>query len=101
MVARPLDWIRVEGKKEAIQVYALLGLRNEVSQALVDQAALHARALECYRRQDWPEAAALFEQLLQIQPGDGPAALMLGRCRQYQAEPPGADWDGVYRAASK
>jgi adenylate cyclase len=101
VVARPLDWVLAKGKNEAVLVYELLGLRKEVSQAVVERAELHTQALTCYRRQDWQGATALFKQVLRLHPGDAPATLMIARCRQHQADPLGADWDGVYQAVSK
>jgi hypothetical protein len=32
---------------------------------------------------------------------DGPARILLKRCQQYIANPPGDDWDGSYRAETK
>jgi adenylate cyclase len=49
-----------------------------------------------YRARDWLGAAARFQEALRHRPGDGPSALYLQRCETLMAEPPPADWDGVY-----
>jgi adenylate cyclase len=102
IVARPLDWVSVKGKTEAVLVYELLGLKGESPGDEVEElAALFAGALAQYRRQSWTEAAGLFEKVLERKPEDAPAREMLRRCRDYQAQPPPADWDGVHRMKEK
>jgi adenylate cyclase len=101
VVARPVDWVHVKGKNEAVLVYELLGLEGEVDSETRALADLSARALAGYRRREWAAALQLFEQVLAQRPDDGPARLMGTRCKAYQAQPPGEDWDGAYRMQSK
>ncbi len=101
VVARPLDWVAVKGKTQAVLVYELLGLRGEVDPAEEELAALYAQALTRYRQRDWPGAAQLLERVLQLRPLDGPARQLRARCTTYQDRPPAEDWDGVYRLESK
>jgi adenylate cyclase len=101
VVARPVDWVHVKGKNEAVLVYELLGLEVEVDAETRALADLSARALAGYRRREWAAALQLFEQVLAQRPDDGPAHLMGTRCQAYQAQPPGEDWDGAYRMQSK
>ena len=101
LIARPLDWVAVKGKAEAVLVYEPLGLRGEVDQAASELADVFGRALQAYRGRDWAGAIALFEQASVLRPEDAPARLMLARCRGYQADPPGDDWDGVHHMETK
>lgn len=101
IVARPLDWVSVKGRAKAVLVYELLALRSEAAPGLEAFAARCAEALALYRRQDWSTAVAAFEQLLVARPGDAPLVEMLRRCRQYQVQPPGAEWDGVHHMVEK
>jgi adenylate cyclase len=101
ITARPLDWVSVKGKTEAVFVYELLALKNEVTRATEDLIDRYALALNHYRKMDWVRAIALFEEVLHIRPADFAAQQMIARCRKYLEEPPGNDWDGIHRLASK
>jgi adenylate cyclase len=101
LIARPLDWVSVKGKTEATLVYEPLGLRGEVGQTSVELADVFGRALQCYRDRGWGGAIALFEQALSLRPEDAPARLLIARCRDHQASPPGDDWDGVHHMETK
>ncbi len=99
--ARPVDWAAVKGKAEAVLVYELLGLTDEPTKDADELAGLSDRALALYRQQDWEGAVRLFEQIQLLRPGDGPARLLLARCRAYRDRPPGKEWDGVHRMEGK
>jgi adenylate cyclase len=101
VVARPLDWVSVKGKSKVILVYELLGRKNEVSRHTREFVDRYARALNYYRKQDWSRAIGLFEEVLNWRVTDHAAQQMITRCRHYQAESPGDDWDGVHRIVSK
>jgi adenylate cyclase len=101
IVARPLDWVSVKGKKEAVLVYELLALAEDADESHAAMARLAAAALQRYRARDWAGAIGLFEQILEVRREDGPARLMIARCQAYQENPPGEDWDGVHRMESK
>ncbi len=101
VVARPVDWVSVKGKKLGVLVCELLGLRGEVGRDVEEFAELFTRGLVAYRRQGWDEAARLFEEVRRQRPDDGPARELLRRCEAYRATPPGDDWDGVHHMESK
>jgi adenylate cyclase len=101
VVARPIDWVSVKGKKAGVLVYELLGLEGEADKEIEQLVDAYALALNSYRAQDWPRAITLFEEVLRSRPNDPPAQLMLRRCREYQAAPPPADWDGVRHMTDK
>jgi adenylate cyclase len=101
LVVRPVDWVSVKGKTRPVQVYELLGAKGEVGGAIEALVELHDRALALYRLREWARARALFEQILEGRPHDGPARALMARCREYQAHPPGDGWDGVHRMESK
>ena len=53
-----------------------------------------------YRVPDW-QAAALFEDLADRLPDDGPVALYRRRAQELLEDPPPPDWDGVWIAKTK
>ena len=40
-------------------------------------------------------------RLLDVDPDDGPARAYLERCKDFAADPPPADWDGVWEMMTK
>ena len=101
VVARPIDYVSVKGKRRPVLIYELLGPKGEAEAGSSELAAVQGEALARYRQQDWEEAIRLFERVLALRADDPPARLMIARCRAYQASPPGPEWDGVYRLDSK
>jgi adenylate cyclase len=101
IVARPLDYVAVKGRRLPVLIYELLGLKTDEGESDRTITRLCAQGLACYRNRDWSEASALFEEVLRHRPGDVPALLLVGRCRLYQETPPGPDWDGVNRMEHK
>jgi tetratricopeptide (TPR) repeat protein len=63
--------------------------------------ALFAEGRKHYKLMDFEKARACFEEVLQIDPNDGPSKLYVDRCADYLEEPPPADWDGVYVMKTK
>lgn len=96
VVTRPLDWVYVKGKKQALLVHELLRLRGQVSPKYEEMAQTYAEGLSRYRQQDWERAKELFSQVLGLRADDGSSQLMLARCRAYLSDPPGVDWDWVH-----
>ncbi len=92
---RGLDYIRVKGKAQPVEIHELLG-RRDVAGDLVELAKCFGEGREAYKRRDWQEAARLFENLLERWPNDGPARIFRDRVLGYLTEAPASDWDGVY-----
>ncbi|HTD21317.1 MAG TPA: CHASE2 domain-containing protein [Terriglobales bacterium] len=92
---RGLDYIRVKGKEQPVEIYELLG-RRDIAGDLVELAKCFGEGREAYKRRDWREATRLFENILERWPNDGPARIFRDRVLGYLAEAPASDWDGVY-----
>jgi adenylate cyclase len=86
---RKLDRVAVKGKTQGIDIYELLG---EAGAPIPDHVAIYEQALEKYFEGDFQSALSLVEN----QPTDRPSAELAIRCRQYLAEPPAENWEGVY-----
>ena len=98
-----LDLIVVQGKEEAIRIYALLG--DELmgrSVAFAQFRSTHTEMLDAYRQRRWEDALAVLDrcrpQELQL---TGFYDLYAARITNFLAVPPPPDWNGVYVAKSK
>ena len=90
---RKLDFVRVKGKKEPIEIY-------ELKEAKTLEDALYEEALELYRKGIFNEALHLFKKVLKSNPHDSPSKLMYERTVYLLKNPP-AQWDGVCENESK
>jgi adenylate cyclase len=99
-VLRKIDLLRVKGKKRPMAVYELIA-EGAAEPAVADLIARYERALSAYQAGRFADAAEMLDALIGDYPSDGPTATLSGRVRQMIADPPGADWDGVYVAKDK
>ena len=96
---RILDLVRVKGKHKPVAIYELVGPRNGGPEP--DYAALAQEAFHAYLARDFSKAAALFQRILDIKPGDAAAGILLQRCQELAANPPDQDWDGAITKKEK
>jgi adenylate cyclase len=100
-----LDRVRVVGRGAPETVHALVGDEAlGASEAFRAFAAAHGEMLQSYRARDWDGASAGLDAQQAAAEGYGLGklyALMRERIAAYRANPPGADWDGVYGATEK
>ncbi|MCA1828377.1 MAG: CHASE2 domain-containing protein [Myxococcales bacterium] len=97
---RELDSVRVKGKKEPVKLFELRR-RGPTTTEEMPLLNGYAEALDLYRRQKFGEAGVLFESLLTRFPGDGPCTLFVRRCEMMMQNPPGREWDGVFKMEHK
>jgi len=101
VVCREIDRVRVKGKDEPVAIYQPLGLEGQVDQAKIDEISVWYQALKFYRSQQWDEAET---QLLNLKKGTADSGLydeFLDRIVHLREEPPGSDWDGVWKFETK
>ena len=96
-ITRKVDAIRVKGRARPVEIHELLDLGD--SPPL--WAAQHESGLAAYAARDFSGAADMFASVLDMKPSDGPAALLLRRCRTLIASPPDAQWDAIHVMESK
>jgi adenylate cyclase len=96
-LVRELDLVRVKGRAGAAPVFELIGRADDPAAAARRDLAAWARALALYRTRDFRGAAVAFAAMT----GDPAATVLADRARALAADPPGADWDGVYDQRSK
>ena len=98
--ARELDSVRVKGKREPVRLFELLA-REPKAAAWLPLLEGYADGLQLYREQHFSEARLQFESLLEQFPDDAPSRVFLARCDLMLSNPPGEDWDGVFRMEHK
>ncbi len=100
-----IDLIQVKGKTQPEAVFAVLGRADlEQDPRCRELRELNAQMLAHFRKQDWDAALGLIDRCRKIANGfevSGLYDMYVERIDAYRADPPGADWDGVYEAESK
>lgn len=100
MFCRELDYLRVKGKKEPTRIYELLCEKDSPKASEYGWISTYAKGLELYRKGNFTEAKACFEELIKAPIKDGASETMANRCEYLMAKPP-ANWDGILTLEEK
>ncbi len=93
---RHLDRVAVAGRTGSLDIYELMGLRNDVDRDRLNNRKLYEEALELYFARYFWDARRIFRQVAENCPGDKAATLMMTRCERMLSLELGPDWDGVF-----
>ncbi|MES9995299.1 CHASE2 domain-containing protein [Desulfovibrio aminophilus] len=94
-----MDRVRVKGKTEPVTLYTVHTKTQAESQA--EELDAYGRALGLYQAARFDEAGRAFTEC-STRFGEKVLYTMYAeRCETLQAQPPGADWDGVYTHKTK
>jgi adenylate cyclase len=95
IIIREIDFIRVKGKNQPVTIFEILSRQAAANdgKALVE---MFGQGREAYKTRNWRAAKTAFDEVLRRWPDDGPSRVFRGRCDEYLAEEPDADWDGVH-----
>lgn len=94
---RELDLILVRGRQRPAKIFQVFPAQAAQPPAALLDAYQCGRA--CLARHDMAGAVSAFEEAAALGPADQPALIMLDRAKALAANPPGSDWDGVWRGA--
>jgi adenylate cyclase len=100
-VYREVDKVRVKGKREGVAIFEPIGAQGEVGGDTLAEIDRFHRALALFRAQRWDEAEALLNELAAAAPAVKLYRLYRERIAHFRANPPGADWDGVFGFTTK
>ncbi|MDZ7716223.1 MAG: adenylate/guanylate cyclase domain-containing protein [Balneolaceae bacterium] len=110
-IFRYLDKIVVKGRTQPVEVYEIMGLKEDITDQQLECKSVFEDGTEAYQNQHWDKAIRLFEQSAKLEtfkPNSGnplistnPSLVYIDRCKQMKANPPEADWDGVFVMTSK
>ncbi len=95
-VTRLVDYAVLAGKEIPIQLYELVGCKEEVTEEKLQQIECYNSAFSCYNQRLFAEAVVILEELVSRTPSDRVPQILLERCRQYITHPPAHDWQGDY-----
>jgi adenylate cyclase len=98
---RELDLIRVVGKNEPVRIYEVMGKKGEVDKEQLKAARYFSKGLQLYRSQKWVEAAKYFAHSNKMFKKDTASQVFFERCKSFEKNSPGKNWDGVYQMATK
>lgn len=93
---RLVDRVAVKGRSQGVRVFELVA-RKGAADALLPRLRAYEEAFAAYECGQFAAAAERLERLA----GDGPAEVLLGRCRALLAAPPADGWSALHVAASK
>jgi len=109
-IFRFMDKIVVKGRTQPVGVHEIMCLKENATTELLDCAEVYSNAISKYLAQDWDGAITMFEKASLIEPNQpgktvgvatNPSLVLLDRCKVMKADPPAADWDGVYVMKTK
>ncbi len=102
ITAREIDKIRVKGKNKAVNIYELIGTKEEaLSPKLEEFLHLYSQGRSAYLNSDFSGALSLFKQAHKLNPQDQALQIHLERTHNYLNQPPTKDWDGVHTMTTK
>jgi adenylate cyclase len=100
-VFRELDCVRVKGKDKPVSIFEPIGLAGEIDQEMEKELALYREAFKLYHAQNWDLAEMQFLNLQKMHPERYLYKVYLERIADLRANPPGANWDGVFTFKTK
>ena len=103
---RNLDYVQVKGKNVPVKVYELLAEKGKLEGNYADIIGLYEEGLKCYYNQDWDKALKKFEQSKELEDmfptrPTSPSHVYIMRCKHLKENPPGDNWDGVWKLTAK
>lgn len=97
---REVDRVRVKGREEPVAIFEPLGAKEAVDKSVHDELKLYHEVLRLYRAQQWDLAEM---QLLNLNQHATHKLyeVYIQRIQYFRANPPAADWDGVFTHTEK
>jgi adenylate cyclase len=101
IVFREVDRVQVKGKEEPVAIYEPVGVEGEVDKAVQDELKLWHQALRYYRAQDWDQTEVALLNLSRMAPERTLYTKYMERVAYLRKQPPGPDWNGVWKFETK
>lgn len=101
IVARKLDRVRVVGRKTPVQLYNIVGFRNEMDSKALESIEIFNAAYDKYLLKDFINAGKLFVQASEAAGTDDTALVFANRCKDYIENGLPENWDGIVNMTEK
>nr|WP_321513022.1 adenylate/guanylate cyclase domain-containing protein [uncultured Pseudodesulfovibrio sp.] len=93
---REIDTVRVKGKQTPVALYEVFDAdREELIAQKQSMLSDFSQALTLYRKGDFENASAIFDQCMKICPEDTISPIFFKRCKTMMRIPPGDGWTGI------
>lgn len=99
-VFRRLARVILKGGSSPLDVYELVGFRDEIDQTRLKLIEKFEKGLDLYVRSMFSDAKYYFLEALELAPADGPSKTYKSLCDSYDKDPP-TDFGGIYFQKSK
>ena len=100
--SRIVDFIRVKGKRRAVNIYEVYGFEGKASDRINDDYfILYDEAFKAYLARDFSMARDKFLTALRLRPEDPAAMALIQRIESLVTSPVPRDWDGSVSLVSK
>lgn len=101
-VFRMLDNIVVKGRTTPVKVYEIAGLRESISDQMLECIHLYEQGMELYFDQDWDAALNKFKASQKLEEyAKSPSGIFIKRTKMMRSDPPEENWNGVFVMTSK
>lgn len=97
---RLLDRVAVKGKKQPVNIYEVLGRKNE-EQKFLEMIALTDSAIKFYFNREWDKAVSEFKKLGGVDKESHLTELFVERCEEFKNANIPTDWNGVWEMKTK
>ena len=94
---REIDTVRVKGKNKGVKIFELINYKNKISKKETEKINRFELALKHYKKQEFVKALEIFEKIEH----DEPSKIYIQRIKEFIANPPEKNWDGIYTMKTK
>jgi len=101
IIGRKFDRVRVVGINTPVQLWEIIGLREEAGTETMAMLEAFSAAHELFEARDYASAEKAFGELTVRWPEDGPSAAYRKRSQNFIQKAPSDTWDGVFNLTEK
>ena len=98
---RRIGLLSVKGREQPCLAYELIGPNGTADESRLAATRHYESGLDHYLEREWEQAVADFERVIELYPDDVAAQRLLAGSRTLLADPPDADWTGVFAMDGK